>query len=519
MSAFCFFVLAPTIGFDDANITMSYAENIAAGHGYVYNIGGERVEGSTSPLWTVINTLGFLLPISPEVFLAGLGLLIAIAIIWVSTQIGDIFFRTAGVEGFPVAIVITVGFLSLPSLFGWVVWSLMDFGLWLLLITTAFWLTMRLLSGEEGRRISLALATVAALMSVTRPEGISAALGFAVLLGIIGPASESRRRHTGTIALVAVLTGLTFALVAWLRFTYFGDIFPNTFYSKVSTDGTARLKQGVGYAFNFLKSPFNLTVIILAVLAPVLVWRDSFNWRALLPLWVATMLCCAGGSALYVILGGDHFGSFRFFLFLFPLLFPLAALTLALVWRRMTAMGLRHPALPRTAALALIAVTWGVFSVEKGDYVREFRIAEEGREIGRRLNDYPGRPSVGIIAAGGVAMTYDGHLYDLLGLNWVEMARADRQKVASYINHGGFSREVFYANLPDIVLPRFTACDQADYDNNPFFPRILDYIFAEPEFQALYTFECWGEMAFYRRKDFPSARNQARSDKPTRPEA
>ena len=41
-------------GIDDANITHTYARNIAAGYGPVFYPGGERVEGSTSTLWTLI---------------------------------------------------------------------------------------------------------------------------------------------------------------------------------------------------------------------------------------------------------------------------------------------------------------------------------------------------------------------------------------------------------------------------------------------------------------------------------
>lgn len=497
VSTFCFLVLSPTVGFDDANITMAYAENIAAGHGYVYNIGGERVEGSTSPLWTAITTLGYLLNTPVESFLAALGLLIGAAIIWVSIRIAEVFFRTSGLDAGPALPMVATGFLCLPSFFGWVVWSLMDFGLWLLLLTTAFWLVLRLLSGEQGRWLGPGLAIAAALMSITRPEGIAAAFGFAVLLGIFGPYAGNRERHSRAIAQVVVLTCLVFGAVAALRFAYFGDLFPNTFYSKVSTDRASTLMNGIGYAVDFLKSPLNLIVIALAAAAVVLAKRT------LLPLWSATVVYCAGGASIYVVLGGDHFGSFRFFLFFFPVLFPLAALTLVLLWQRAPGSVSGRWFLPLVAAAVCVVITWGVFSVNKGDYLREFRIAEQGRERGRLLNDYPGSPTIGIVAAGGVALTYEGHIYDLLGLNWIEMARTNREKVADYINHGGFSRDVFYAHQPDIVLPLFAECDKQAYDTNPFFPRILDHIFTEPEFQELYTFECWRGMAFYRRTAFP----------------
>ena len=42
------------VGIDDANIFFTYARNIAHGHGAVYNVGGERVEGFSSPLFTLL---------------------------------------------------------------------------------------------------------------------------------------------------------------------------------------------------------------------------------------------------------------------------------------------------------------------------------------------------------------------------------------------------------------------------------------------------------------------------------
>ncbi|MFC1570093.1 hypothetical protein ACFL4L_07645, partial [bacterium] len=40
---------------DDPMISMRYAKNLAHGHGWVWNL-GERVEGYTNPLWTIIMT-------------------------------------------------------------------------------------------------------------------------------------------------------------------------------------------------------------------------------------------------------------------------------------------------------------------------------------------------------------------------------------------------------------------------------------------------------------------------------
>jgi hypothetical protein len=46
-------ILGGALIFDDSYITFRYAANIANGHGIVYNI-GERVLGSTTPLWTIL---------------------------------------------------------------------------------------------------------------------------------------------------------------------------------------------------------------------------------------------------------------------------------------------------------------------------------------------------------------------------------------------------------------------------------------------------------------------------------
>ena len=45
--------------FDDAMISMRYAANLAHGHGLTWNP-GERVEGFTNPLWTLVMALAAL---------------------------------------------------------------------------------------------------------------------------------------------------------------------------------------------------------------------------------------------------------------------------------------------------------------------------------------------------------------------------------------------------------------------------------------------------------------------------
>ncbi|MBW3637334.1 MAG: hypothetical protein KY445_12875, partial [Armatimonadetes bacterium] len=59
---------------EDAYITMRYAENLAHGHGFVFNL-GERVQGSTTPLGTMLVALGIASGFDAMAFSRTLGIL------------------------------------------------------------------------------------------------------------------------------------------------------------------------------------------------------------------------------------------------------------------------------------------------------------------------------------------------------------------------------------------------------------------------------------------------------------
>ncbi len=59
---------------EDAYITMRYAENLAQGHGFVFNL-GERVQGSTTPLGTMLVALGIVAGFDAMAFSRTLGIL------------------------------------------------------------------------------------------------------------------------------------------------------------------------------------------------------------------------------------------------------------------------------------------------------------------------------------------------------------------------------------------------------------------------------------------------------------
>ena len=217
------------------------------------------------------------------------------------------------------------------------------------------------------------------------------------------------------------------------------------------------------------------------------------------PHWLpfSVMALAAGVGFVYTALGGDHFGSFRFFQVLTPLLLPYAVLAAwAFVRPGGEAAGSWRPILAGIAGLTLVLFGVQRFADTEGRVGNEFRLAEYGRQAGTVLNDFASRPSVGVIAAGGIAMTYEGPIKDLLGLNWVEMGHADRD-VVRMKNNSGFSAEVFFREPPDLILPEVQDCGPPPHD----YALFMDDVVTSAAFRELYAYACYRGTTFFLRRD------------------
>ncbi|MEO0830125.1 MAG: hypothetical protein AAFY03_06660, partial [Pseudomonadota bacterium] len=120
----------PTFGIDDAAITRSYSENVANGAGYVYNVGGERVEGSTALLWVLILAVPYMLTAEPELPILGIGFVLAVVAVFCAFRLTRLTaWRFEMRATVPVAVV-GLFLLANPGYFMWTVWSMMEIGLW-----------------------------------------------------------------------------------------------------------------------------------------------------------------------------------------------------------------------------------------------------------------------------------------------------------------------------------------------------------------------------------------------------
>jgi hypothetical protein len=356
---------------DDAFISFRYAQNFAAGHGLVFNL-GERVEGYSNFSWTLLCALAQWLGADMEAFAQGLGIACFGALVPVTAW--------AGARLLPG----NRAFLPLAAVGVALHQHLQDFAscgletLGFVLLVTA---TVGVLAGADRPRSFAIASLLTVLAALTRPDGaiVGAAAGLAAVVA-------SLRQRSLAPALAFAVPGfvLFVPFLAW-RFLYYEDLLPNTFYAKSGNDPYP--SQGWFYVQLFLNGYWVLwpAAVVLPALLP---WRRAMG---ALPVVAAMALVYL---AFVVWVGGD----FMFARFCLPVT-PLLYLVLEGMTRRFLAGSARWAIL---IAVALGTLLWherqdllvtgqavqGVAD-ERAQYPPE-RVAAI-RECGRRLRGVPAK--------------------------------------------------------------------------------------------------------------------------------
>jgi hypothetical protein len=463
----------PAAGMDDANIFFVYARNFVHGHGIVYSVGGGHVEGFTSVLYFLLCSACYAVTGTPETLLLVLNAVFAIAstalVLRALTTIGE----AAGHTRWGPAILIAayLGWVCCnPAYFAWNVVSLMDCGLYGLMIVWSYALLVGLALGRPVWRERLQMSAVAGGLVLVRPEGIVWAMVLLVAHAALrserglGAAAVARKVWPGWAAFAATALGLvTFRLV------YFGWPLPNTYYAKVSASAGATLTDGWHYFAGFVDLYGAAAVLPMAamVLLAVMSLRGGLaRMGAVQRAALLTVAFAAMGLALPIVEGGDHFYGARMFQPVYPLLG--ACLLLPTAWLREPGVSIKMAMYVAVCGAAIATgdpVTWSRFAASNNataavedirlDVLGEFSIAVQERLNGERLSAIfaPELPTVGFGSAGGIAYGYQGQVYDMMGLNDTRMAHADAVKSGPK-GHQSFNKDVFYAVAPDVLMPR-----------------------------------------------------------------
>ena len=478
-------------GVDDANIFFVYARNISAGEGFVFNHGGERVEGFTSLLWVLVCGAIIAAARNPErVLLAVNVLLVSLTIV---CCLRSSIFKS---DARGTTLTWTPAFVLLLLLdFRYVIWStltLMETALWGALLALA---SVLVVADARVSNTRWQLAVVTTLMVATRPEAL---VWVPVLCGLfyVTHARLAGRAH----ALSAIAPGvIAFVLAAGtltiFRLAYFGAPLPNTYYAKVSPSLLYRIDEGSRYLAAYVTSgllPF-ASVVALIVSCVHLV-KVRFRDDKTLALTVLGLT----GLVVPVLTGGDHFDGFRFYQPVYPI-FLLALFHCArfVVPIYVAESPLRFSRQVNVAGIA--AVLSIVFAVQIVDAMQfhsrpmqtEFEIAAAGRKMGRTMNVlfhglHP-LPDIGAITVGGLKDAYQGDVIDLMGLNSTRFARNGGDRVGVR-GHAAFDRRTFYELRPRIIVPLVHHSEDLAMagDRVVFVDRVLKGLLQETRFREDY---------------------------------
>lgn len=453
-------------GIDDENITQVYGLNIARGFGYVYTPRFEHVEGATSPLWVAVHSALFKLTATPEPYVlfcsAALSALAIYCSLGIARQVVAALSLPRWTSWIPLFAIV-----AQPHYFHWTVVAMMDQGVWAALVLGLMSVLLRHVRSDEGSERASLLGVLLCILGVlARPEAILLMPAMVLMAGVIvvlnrGAAAASRIALPYLAAIALALFGLTS-----VRLSYFGHPLPNTYYAKVSSNPVDNIVQGLRYVVGFLGSNIVVLPSLLATGLGLMLGAQSLlaNRKARTPVPFAhsAMLLIGGTTSIVVVAiileGGDHFPGFRMLQPYVPLLsvallfyVPLSAGWTRLAVNRIT--GLVWSV--ATVAGTLIA-SYAAFSVAKKDFIEDFTLAAEGRRLGELFNGLLDRPSIGVLPAGGIAVTYQGRVVDLLGLNWTEMAHASGRRTG-IPGHSAFDLRVFWSQPPAIMLPTILA--------------------------------------------------------------
>ena len=398
---------------DDAFISFRYAANLAEGYGLVWNP-GERVEGYTNFLWTLLMAAPHALGFGPVIFSQMIGLALFAGSLLLTCQIARTILhsRLAGL-----AAILLVGGNYTFSAYAT---GGLETQLQVFLITLGCLLCIRIQEQPGHPRYPWLFSLAAGLAVLTR---LDSALPFGLLyLYLIF--YEMRNAHTKRLnwkkeLLPPLIIPAALLVIPWLvwKAAYYGSLLPNTFFVKAASPSGQIFLQGARYVSIFLNSYLLTPVLLIALLQ---IKKLSQVRYAGLP----GILCLAWG--LYVIFVGGDFMEFRFMVPVLPLLF---IFILTVIW------SLRPNSVKWALVALLLAASWrhavvfenreGIESIASLD-AHVTAQQENWMGAGQRLKDLFGDlHDIRIATTAAGAIPYYSRLYslDMLGLNDAWVAR------------------------------------------------------------------------------------------------
>lgn len=494
----------PLVGIDDANIYFTYMKNFANGLGFVYNPGAERVEGFTSILYTLIGSAVFLFTNRIELVLYIINILaVSYLIFKVSVFIYNLNDRKYNL--FVITLLLTLLLLVMPGYFFWTTLSLMESGIWSLLLCLA----ILAIFDESTFSSRLKFIILIALLILTRPEAYFWAFYLVLLRALfyyLYHKQPIKRVFKENWLFLFTFICVLGSLLLW-RYNYFGYLLPNTYYAKVYGSFWYNFKLGLEYLFSFLI--YTNPLILLTLISIGYVTRIKFkelSYQEAVQLILCLVILVA--LAIPVALGGDYFKWNRFYIVFLPVMY-LPLFNLGFIERHILNFdklngvfkNAKHWVTVLLFIFILLLPRESLNELLRGESLGNsfyIEVSKSGQELSNFLNNFFNEqqlPYISVVAAG-MAYKYNGTTFDLMGLNNTKMAHAGH-RMRGFKNHDAFNKEVFYQEKPDIIydgLPAMVLKDTTGFIVNiyndefksKFINKALDEIWFDEKFQAMY---------------------------------
>jgi hypothetical protein len=210
---------------DDLFISLRYAENLARGWGAVYNR-GERVEGYSSPLFMLLESVGFRLHVEGVTWTKLLGVFFLACLLVGLHRLARDVLRVRGWLAFvPVVFCVANSYVVSWSVLG------LETPLHLAAVVWTPVVVHRFLERPRARGRLEVIVALAAL-GLTRPESV-----LYVALNVLAPLVASRpARPVGetlrTLLPVAAASSAALGLFVGVRWLYYGQVVANTYFVK-----------------------------------------------------------------------------------------------------------------------------------------------------------------------------------------------------------------------------------------------------------------------------------------------
>ncbi len=231
---------------DDAFISFRYAQNFARGLGLVWNA-GERVEGYTNFLWTLLLSVPHYLNFDPIKFVTVTGLLLFEASLYFTFQLGSRLFASRSLA------LLTVVLLGTNFTFSSYATGGLETQLQAFLFVSSLCVFLDCQRSPRAYRKLLLLSFILSAAVLTRLDSLLVVclLLALVLIRIAGLTDSKREKLQRLLVLLIPFLLLVGAWLIW-KWHFYGSIIPNTFYVKVSP----RLFwwRGLIYVYSFFVS-------------------------------------------------------------------------------------------------------------------------------------------------------------------------------------------------------------------------------------------------------------------------